>query len=84
MADPIFTLSSTNPFGLSNVGDDASPNFVDIDGDGNLDAFVGDSYAHRFSNGGNTHFYVNNDLLVASTAGNNVLTGTPSPNETAT
>ena len=41
MADPIFTLSSTNPFGLSNVGGDASPTFVDIDGDSDWDVFIG-------------------------------------------
>ncbi|MEM6700303.1 MAG: VCBS repeat-containing protein, partial [Bacteroidota bacterium] len=29
------------PFGLSDVGYNSSPSFVDIDGDGDLDAFVG-------------------------------------------
>ncbi|MDO9169561.1 MAG: FG-GAP-like repeat-containing protein [Methylobacter sp.] len=43
MADPIFNFQSSNPFGLSNVGAYASPTFVDIDGDGDLDAFVGNS-----------------------------------------
>jgi hypothetical protein len=38
---PAFTTAASNPFGLTNVGEDASPSFVDIDGDGDLDAFIG-------------------------------------------
>ncbi|SFE67801.1 FG-GAP-like repeat-containing protein [Nitrosomonas sp. Nm166] len=52
MADPIFNNITLNPFGLSNVGRDASPALVDIDGDGDLDAFVGELY-------GNTLFFRN-------------------------
>ncbi|MDP2903294.1 MAG: hypothetical protein Q8N96_09340, partial [Methylovulum sp.] len=52
MADPIFTSPVTNPFGLTDVGVWASPDFADIDGDGDLDAFVGE---HQ----GNTLFYRN-------------------------
>ena len=37
-------LAATNPFGLTNVGSNSSPTFVDIDGDGDLDAFVGNYY----------------------------------------
>ncbi len=37
------------PFGLSNVGDFASPEFVDIDGDGDLDAFIGNENGEVFS-----------------------------------
>lgn len=40
MADPNFLPSVTNPFGLTNEGVNAVPTFVDIDGDGDLDAFV--------------------------------------------
>ena len=50
--NPVFSASSTNPFGLSDVGLSANPTFVDLDGDGDLDALVGNSY-------GNTMFYRN-------------------------
>lgn len=39
---PAFTDSVMNPFGLSAVADSAAPSFVDIDGDGDFDAFIGD------------------------------------------
>ncbi|MBG9386530.1 FG-GAP-like repeat-containing protein [Caenimonas aquaedulcis] len=39
---PAFDAPTANPFGLANVGYYASPAFADIDGDGDLDAFVGD------------------------------------------
>jgi hypothetical protein len=51
-ADPLFTLTATNPFGLADVGYLASPTLVDIDGDGDLDAFMGELY-------GNTLFFRN-------------------------
>ena len=56
MSYPIFTKISTNPFGLSDVGRYASPTFVDIDNDGDLDAFVGDSVGRTsfFQNTGTT------------------------------
>ncbi|OKH35632.1 hypothetical protein FACHB389_12320 [Nostoc calcicola FACHB-389] len=50
--NPQFAAPSTNPFGLNNVGFSASPTFADIDGDGDLDVFVGDGQ-------GNTLFYRN-------------------------
>jgi Ca2+-binding RTX toxin-like protein len=55
MSDPIFKTPVTNPFGLSKVGSLASPTFADIDGDGDLDAFVGSDYY----NGGDTLFFRN-------------------------
>ena len=39
---PSFAAAMMNPFGLSAVAGQASPTFVDIDGDGDLDAFIGD------------------------------------------
>jgi len=39
--DPDFGIPVTNPFGISNVISYASPTFVDIDGDGKEDLFVG-------------------------------------------
>ncbi|MGV8713360.1 MAG: FG-GAP-like repeat-containing protein, partial [Nitrosomonas sp.] len=77
VSNPVFDDPSSIPFGLTNVDLRSSPSFVDIDNDGDFDGFFG-------GRDGNTAFFVNNGLLVASTAGNNVLTGTPSPNDTAT
>jgi hypothetical protein len=47
--------STTNPFGISDVGNDASPAFADADGDGDLDLFIGNSV-------GNTLFFKNTAL----------------------
>ncbi|MGF1989696.1 MAG: FG-GAP-like repeat-containing protein, partial [Nostoc sp. ZfuVER08] len=58
MADPIFSSVGDNPFGLTDVGFGARPTFVDIDRDGDLDAFVGNS-------GGNTFFYRNTGSATA-------------------
>ncbi|AFZ22821.1 putative calcium-binding protein [Cylindrospermum stagnale PCC 7417] len=55
---PAFTLEATNPFGLTNVGSYATPTFADIDGDGDLDAFVGNV-------DGNTLFYRNSGTATA-------------------
>jgi len=51
-SNPVFAAPTTNDFGLNDVGRYASPTFADIDGDGDLDAFVGEVY-------GNTLFYRN-------------------------
>ncbi len=40
---PAFAGATTNPYGLASVGFVASPSFVDIDGDGDLDAFIGNN-----------------------------------------
>lgn len=34
---------ATNPFGLTDVGDQAAPELADVDGDGDLDAWVGNA-----------------------------------------
>ena len=41
---PAFATPQTNPFGLSDVGFYSSPAFVDIDKDGDLDAFSGEAF----------------------------------------
>src|SRR5687767_13600432 len=61
MGDPVFGAPVANPFGLTDVGFvAASPTFVDIDGDGDLDAFVG-------ANDGNTQFFRNSGSAAAPT-----------------
>ncbi|MEH2208367.1 MAG: cadherin-like domain-containing protein [Nostoc sp.] len=58
-AAPSFTFEATNPFGLTDVGFVSSSSFADIDGDGDLDAFVGNS-------DGNTLFFENNNAPTGS------------------
>ncbi|MES2942488.1 MAG: FG-GAP-like repeat-containing protein [Pseudomonadota bacterium] len=55
-SSPAFAAASLNPYGLSKVGYDAKPSFVDIDGDGDLDAFIGEFW-------GNTLFYLNTGTI---------------------
>ncbi|MDO9105476.1 MAG: FG-GAP-like repeat-containing protein, partial [Methylovulum sp.] len=43
MADPNYTTILTNPYGLTAVSKISDPTFVDIDNDGDLDAFIGRS-----------------------------------------
>ena len=69
MSDPIFKNPTTNALGLADVGVNANPTFVDIDGDGDLDAFIGNS-------AGNTLFYRNTgtvDNAELTAAGTNPL-----------
>ncbi|MES2943071.1 MAG: FG-GAP-like repeat-containing protein, partial [Pseudomonadota bacterium] len=51
-SSPAFAAALTNPWGLTNWGVNTSPSFVDIDNDGDLDAFIGQQ-------DGNTAFYLN-------------------------
>jgi hypothetical protein len=38
---PAFAAASADPFGLTDVGDLSTPTFADLDGDGDLDALIG-------------------------------------------
>ena len=42
-SSPSFASPVSSPFGINDVGDDSSPAFMDADGDGDLDAFVGEA-----------------------------------------
>jgi hypothetical protein len=52
---PDFGAPSTNPFNLADVGEYATPSFVDINNDGDLDAFIGEFQGNLiyFENTGN-------------------------------
>ena len=56
MANTVFTFTSINPFGLTDTGTLTTPNFVDIDNDGDLDVFVGEGF-------GDTAFFRNNGTV---------------------
>ena len=55
---PAFAAAVVGPFGLPNVGSWAAPFFADIDGDGDLDALIGES-------GGETSFAENTGTATA-------------------
>ncbi len=69
---PSFAATSANPFGLEKVQFYTSPTFADIDGDGDLDAFIGGSL-------GETNFFENNPIATTPTP-----TATPAATSTAT
>ena len=53
--NPVFSNQGNNPFGLRSVTGYASPTFVDIDGDNDLDGFIDDNSGNRqFSRNRNT------------------------------
>jgi hypothetical protein len=45
-AAPDFAVPRTNPFGLAHVGYSSSPALADLDGDGDLDAWIGNGAGH--------------------------------------
>lgn len=49
---PAFASGSSNPFGITNVGLNSRPYVGDVDGDGDLDLFIG-------NNAGDVHFFLN-------------------------
>ena len=55
--DPLFAAPVLDPFGLSAGLEVTSPAFADIDGDGDLDAFIGEAYGtvYQFTNTGDAH-----------------------------
>jgi hypothetical protein len=55
---PAFAAPLTNPFGLADVGYVSSPALADLDGDGDLDALIGEYY-------GNTLFFRNTGSATA-------------------
>ncbi len=55
-----FALAVKNPFGLKDVGEDAMPTFVDIDGDHDMDAFINNAT-------GNTLFFKNTGTITNPT-----------------
>ncbi len=63
---PAFGSATTNPYGLENVGTLASPSFVDIDGDGDLDALIG-------NNDGNTVVQLNTGSATAPAFGSAII-----------
>jgi len=50
--NPNYSLSTINPFGLTDTGSFVAPTMADIDGDGDLDVFVGSSVVAFFQNTG--------------------------------
>ncbi len=46
--NPAFALPQSHPFGMTAVGEEVAPSLVDIDGDGDMDAFVGEEFGSTF------------------------------------
>ncbi len=66
--EPQFLERVFNPYGLKNLGTDASPAFVDIDDNGTLDAFIGSGSGMIWAFGNNRIFPgINPPSLFAAT-----------------
>ncbi len=71
---PVFAAQTgaANPFAGVNVGNNSAPAFADIDGDGDLDAFIGEKY-------GFINYYKNTGANTITTPSFTELTGTTNP-----
>uniref|UniRef100_UPI003138356C FG-GAP-like repeat-containing protein n=1 Tax=Synechococcus sp. UW140 TaxID=368503 RepID=UPI003138356C len=67
---PAYSAPSTNPFGITDVGDYANPTLADIDGDGDLDLFIG-------NRDGNTLLFTNTASSGATTPAYRAATTNP-------
>lgn len=55
---PSFAVAQSNPFNLVDIGANSSPTFADLDGDGDLDAMIGDVVGASPGTG-NFHYFQN-------------------------
>ncbi|MCP4167985.1 MAG: VCBS repeat-containing protein [Chloroflexi bacterium] len=71
---PVFAAQtgSANPFNTVDVGANSTPSFVDVDGDGDMDAFIG-------ADNGNLNYYQNTGANTISGYGFVAQTGTANP-----
>jgi len=71
---PVFTeqTGAANPFDGVNVGDPSAPSFVDVDGDGDMDAFIGEY-------DGTLNYYQNTGANTTTNYGFVARTGTANP-----
>jgi hypothetical protein len=66
---PAYSTPATNPFGITDVGYSARPTFADLDGDGDLDLFIGNRY-------GNTLVFTNTASTPVAPVNSSIANGT--------